>query len=406
MQTFLPLNVRVEQQAFGRTARQGSPGSAQLIMCCSHFSESVKLIMALNTSHNSLFSCLDGLATISCGATDSLFERAVSCYQEIPSSLNHKKMIYALTALLTLKSFAFVTSNLDEAKDARNIVVNIRLSSFLEDDIPKITKKEELFSVYLDILDNIYEKKCFSEQRDVIVSSLHECWGLWLLMNFSEEKSIDTLKQQLMVDLSNAMEKLLSKQTPSSMVYYYIRSGNKLRQNGHLAESIEMYTKAVEDGDYGEIIPQYNRALATIAKKDAGYVAQALADLEKADKAIDSYKLYMEYVLSFVMSSQDPNGQDSTLFTKQFQVKAIVLNLLKMNIQDAVMKLRRAERTGRDVRLTTKHAFFLVEHIICFPRVLRELLMELENVNSLGLDTNFLSGHTIFFQWIFVKLFI
>ncbi|KAI7801356.1 hypothetical protein IRJ41_008448 [Triplophysa rosa] len=137
-------------QAFGRTGRQGSPGSAQLIMCCSHFSESVKLIMGLNTSFNSLFSCLDGLATILC---------------------------------------------------------------------------------------------C----RDVIVSSLHECWGLWLMMNFSEEKSIDTLKQQLMVDMLNAMEKLLSEQTPSSMVYYYIRSGNKLRQNGHLAESMEMYTKAVED---------------------------------------------------------------------------------------------------------------------------------------------------------------
>nr|XP_017212673.1 uncharacterized protein LOC101886404 [Danio rerio] len=140
LQTFLPLNIRVEQQAFGRTARQGSPGSAQLIMCASHFSESVKLVMDLKTP--------------------------------LPGLLSH---------------------------------------------------------------------------RDVIVSSLHECWGLWLLINSSEEKPTEMLKEKLKVDLSSAKQKLFSKQSPSSMVYYYIRSGNSLREKGHLAESIEMYTKALED---------------------------------------------------------------------------------------------------------------------------------------------------------------
>ncbi|KAL1277218.1 hypothetical protein QQF64_023891 [Cirrhinus molitorella] len=170
-------------------------------------------------------------------------------------------MVFALKSLLTVKSVpCFMESNLEKAKDARNILVKIRLSRFLEKDIAKITKKEELFSVYLNVLDGVYKDDIFSDQRDVIVSSLHECWGLWLLMYFSQEKStekITSLKEQLKGDLLSAKQKLLSKQSPSSMVYYYIRAGNNLREQERLAESIEMYTKALEGQCIKEIIPLY-----------------------------------------------------------------------------------------------------------------------------------------------------
>ncbi|KAF4111668.1 hypothetical protein G5714_008699 [Onychostoma macrolepis] len=243
-------------------------------------------------------------------AKDSVFEKAVNHYLKSRSSQNQEAMVSALIELLTTNS-----SNLETAKDARNTGVKKRLSGFLEKDIPEIIKKEELFSVYLDFLDNIYKDDFFSDQRDVIVSSLHECWGLWLLMYFNEEKSTEkstSLKEQLKVDLLSAKQNILSKQSPSSMVYYYIRSGNNLREKGHLTESIEMFTKALEDGASGEIIPLYNRALATIMKKDIDYIAQALADLEKADKAIDSYKSHLAHILTCVKSSrQDMTAEGS-----------------------------------------------------------------------------------------------
>ncbi|XP_056318595.1 protein translocase subunit SecA-like [Danio aesculapii] len=371
LQTFLPLNIRVEQQAFGRTARQGSPGSAQLIMCDSHFSESVKLVMDLKTSLPSLLSHVEHLTMIlkSCLkntlSTQSLFEETVYCYLNKRSSQTHKAMILALTGFLNMESAPFMGCNLAEAKDARKILVKIRLSRFLEKDVAKISKEEELFSIYLDILDQIYEDDVFPDQRDVIVSSLHECWGLWLLMNSSEEKPIEMQKEKLKVDLSNAKQKLFSKQSPSSMVYYYIRSGNNLREQRCLKESMDMYTKALEEDASGSIIPLYNRALATIMKKDAGYIARALADLEKAVIAIDLYKLQLASIHILVKSSShEPSTEADNLLTKQIHVKFVIVDQLKINIQDAVMKLKRAERRGDDVRLLEKHVIFLAKDFL------------------------------------------
>ncbi|XP_016334301.1 uncharacterized protein LOC107682633, partial [Sinocyclocheilus anshuiensis] len=239
-----------------------------------------------------------------------------------------------------------------------------------------------------------------------IVSSLHECWGLWLLMNFRGEKPIEMLKEQLKVDLLSAKKMLLSKQSPSSMVYYYIRSGNNLHKKGCLTESIEMYTQALEDGVCWEIIPLYNRALATIKKKDAGYVARALTDLEKASMEIDLYKLRLALILTKVkMSSQEPEAEGDTLLTKQFQTKCMTVEILKMNIQDSVMKLKRAESTGRDVSLIeTPKRSSAEDFSLHSPKFMEELLMEYAHVRSLGLDSFFFLDILYSFSGLLMKM--
>ncbi|XP_073763944.1 protein translocase subunit SecA-like [Danio rerio] len=410
LQTFLPLNIRVEQQVFGRTARQGSPGSAQLIMCASHFSESVNLVMGVNTSLTSYLSQLNSPNSIPMpvSPTERQFENIFVRYLDNLSAQTHEVMISSLKDFLTMNLNPVQKSNLEAVKDARNLLVKIRLSMFLEKDVAKISKEEELFSIYLDVLDQIYEDDVFSDQRDVIVSSLHECWGLWLLMNSSEEKPTEMLKEKLKVDLSSAKQKLLSKQSPSSMVYYYIRSGNSLREKGHLAESIEMYTKVLEeDGSSGLIIPLYNRALATIMKKDAGYITQALADLERADEGMDSYKLHVEKVFNAICaSSKEPEAEGKTLFATQYLAKYLVVNKLKKSIQDAVVKLKTAEMRGSNVRLNRKRTDFLAKNFIFHPQSLqKELLMDLLQFEELGIDTVFTLDTVSSFSEFLSKIF-
>ncbi|KAK3507058.1 hypothetical protein QTP70_003870 [Hemibagrus guttatus] len=425
VQTFLPLNIRVEQQAFGRTAREGNPGSAQLIMCSTHFSESVKLMMALQSPLR-LLNCLrhlvDTLAVS--GFTENKFEDILIICQKDPNDKNCEAMVKELRELLNTKKPSGVT-NLEMEKECRDLIVQTRLSHILEDDIPKITKKEDLFSDYLDMLGTIYEQPQGGNHDD-IVSSLHECWGMWLLMKFNENESTETLRQQLQKDLQSSKKKLDCKESPSSMIYHYVRTDNTLRNKGSFADSIEMYTRAIENNNCWPAIALYNRALSILSKRNSGHIAQALADLKNAEKAVDSHMRKLMWTLIFIKSSsKDPSLSSDKLLTEQFAVKQMAQHRFKKNIQQAINVLHIAESKGYDVRITEYPvALLMLDSVLfrlgSFIEVLRlvvshtllsetsrigtenglteevtELAREIIHLHSLGLDTLF-SVQTVF----------
>lgn len=383
LQTFLPLNTRVEQQAFGRTGRQGNPGSAQLIMCANHFSGSVIVEIVKNMSLPPIL--LRQICT-------SLFEKETvqslmikALIPVLNDNQPRPKVNAALDLLLScLRSLR--ETDITDAKHARDNVVRKRLSSYLEKDIKKIIKKEELFSDYLKLLKDMREKNKNTQMLSVITESMHECWGLWLQTSFDENESIQTLRERFNEAMGSARQILGKGRSPSSAVSFYVRYGNTLRLQKRFTDSIEMYTMALQANDQ-DFIALYNHALSVMQNEEKGYVNVALKDLEKAAKSVEHSIALTEETMENVVTSNPLPGH-ITSFTKQLCIHIQVLKCLKTNINEAVNKLKMAHNNGRGVRITERHVFFLVDTLFLFQH-LKDVLYELGNLQSLGLTQIF-----------------
>ncbi|CAI5671899.1 unnamed protein product [Oreochromis niloticus] len=269
VQTFFPENAHVEAQAFGRSARQGAPGSAQLIISSSHLSDPVQMLLLTRN----LLSLMDGSLNLT-KLNQHLFVEQIKMYQKSPNNKRFEYMSSILEQILTLKS----DPEINLAKDGRESSVSHKLSSYLESDIPNIKKKEELFNQYLDELDDLY-KSSNNKPGASDLSALNEFWGMWLLTSFNAKDSTEDLKGRLKQDLDTARLKLKQRESPSSNLYHYIGFGNDLREKGNFTESIDMYTKATEQDPCWGAIAYYNRAFTTLKQQNSLRVETASVKL-------------------------------------------------------------------------------------------------------------------------------
>ncbi|KAK7910377.1 hypothetical protein WMY93_015061 [Mugilogobius chulae] len=361
LQTFLPSNARVEAQAFGRTGRQGSPGSAQLIICSQHLPETLQLLVL----GRGLLSLLRNLVSPVQLYRDCFERQLRSRFSGQDNGLS--------------KTLAEILNNATDtgiklAKRVRDESVTEKLNEYLESIVPKMKKKQDLFSQYLDFINNFYQRSN-NNPAESDVTALHEFWGLWLLMNDINEGQSDVLKTKLASDLERARESVSNRQSPLSNLHHYTLFGNKLLENGHFEASIHMYSKAIELDPCWAAIALYNRAFARLAqhnnKQDPDCIEQALHDLQQALKSVELYCRQQDLVYTYSKAHLEAVPMAGlTRFDHHQNIRCKVFLWLRKNIEEGLGKLTRARNIGGHVKVEKHLVLFMAPVYEYLPSLL------------------------------------
>lgn len=285
--SFLPENPRTEQQAVGRTSRQGKKGDARFIVN----EEDVKR---------------RGIAT------DDI-------------------------------------SSVEELKTKRDYLENQRLCKIIIDDVPKILLKDELFSKFSTLLKKLGSKK--NTQDVYKLKQIEELWSVWLhhlLEEMYHETLIDCDKILASYSVFETQARQIFKDAVIQNPCYKVREGNDRHYEKNHSAALEAFNQAIELDAELAVHAYSGAALSIIQMRGPKYKQNARDYLIKERRIISEILIPQTQCISVLASFVPGTTEVPRVLSEQVNVRVDLLEEQIKYIDKAIYVL---EHSSRDVVL-------------------------------------------------------
>ena len=324
--TFLPRNRRVELQAFGRTARCGNPGSAQLIL------------HAASIPHQ--YRQLD-ISTI----------RELRKHQE--------------------------THRLNEM--IKKDVKEVQIRGNLFDEHCKYLK---------EVHDRL--KGDLEEEREVVIDCLNELWGQWLQTKQADithqrwwEVQIDL--SHLQQDWQSIFE--TSIKLPSENFLHHINLGNKIAKSEsdassaiqHYDQAIAVEKQFVSQSEF-TAIAYHNCAYCRICTGGENCIEESIKDLKIAKDLLLKVYVREVFIINQCCNTGGARSDTKSALSKQMHARLDIIHYVASKIDEAHQKLDQFRREKVKVKAVPSTILQLI------PEPDLVTTEELRSLSQLGLE--------------------
>ncbi|RMZ99516.1 DEAD DEAH box helicase family [Brachionus plicatilis] len=325
---FLPINLRVEKQAFGRTSRQGNSGTAQLIFVSEKQKNASQIKKKRDSNEKEMLEYKEKVELDQIIFKDELFRLFLDLVKKI--------------LIFDQKTFWLETD-----QDKKQYISLTKDSLFIDNN---------------DILNfssvDIYKFKAVEEQ-----------WGLWLKKSIDVEVLSKEQFNQILKKFNKFKDTLLDNyihdRITDNCSYFILKANSILFESYQLDKikacnkGIDLYTKAIEiDKDfaiYAYAFRAYARLhLAKLEQYKKPYKEKVKKDLEDAFNCLNN--CILKQLLTINTLAHDPgkkyeNINEVTELSNYIQSKCCVLNTLGKYLKKSLDEINNSEIKSKEYDL-------------------------------------------------------